>query len=74
MVFVIDALRDVPLEDIFKPSVSAAASEICEWAQVGIDVYIPHFKYLAIPHSSPWFLTASASAIIDRNHIFNLYH
>ena len=26
MVFVIDALRDAPLEDIFKPSASAAAS------------------------------------------------
>ena len=23
----------------------AAANEFCEWAQVGIDVYIPHCKY-----------------------------
>ena len=35
-----DQLRDVPWEDIFKLSASAAASEFCEWAQVGINVYI----------------------------------
>ena len=35
-----DDLRDhVPWEDIFKLSASAAASEFCEWVQVGIDVY-----------------------------------
>ena len=39
-----DHLRDVPWEDIFKLSASAAASEFCEWVQVGIDVYIPHRK------------------------------
>ena len=33
-----DQLRDVPWEDIFKLSTSAAASEFCEWVQVGIDV------------------------------------
>ena len=38
-----DHLRDVPWEDIFKLIASAAAaSEFCEWVQVGIDVYIPH--------------------------------
>ena len=37
-----DHLRDVPLEDIFKLSASVAASEFCEWVQVGIDVYVPH--------------------------------
>ena len=37
-----DHLRDVPWEDIFKLTASAAASEFCEWVQVGIDVYIPH--------------------------------
>ena len=40
-----DHLRDVPWEDIFKLGASAAASEFCEWVQVGIDVYIPHRKY-----------------------------
>ena len=50
-----DHLRDVPWEDIFKLSASAAASEFCEWVQVGIDVYIPHRKYQVKPHSSPWF-------------------
>ena len=39
-----DHLRDVPWEDIFKLSASAAASEFCEWFQVEIDVYIPHRK------------------------------
>ena len=33
-----DHLRDVPWEDIFKFSPSAAASEFCEWVQIGIDI------------------------------------
>ena len=33
-----DHLRDVPWEDIFKLSASAAASEFCEWVQVGIGI------------------------------------
>ena len=40
-----DHLRHVPWEDIFKLSASAAASQFCEWVQVGTDVYIPHRKY-----------------------------
>ena len=48
-----DHLRDVPLEDIFQLGASAAASEFCEWVQVGIDVYIPHRKYQVKCHSSP---------------------
>ena len=39
-----DHFRDVPWEDIFKLGASAAASEFCEWVQVGIDVCIPHRK------------------------------
>ena len=46
-------LRDVPWENIFKLSASAAASEFCGWVQVGIDVYILHRKYQVKPHSSP---------------------
>ena len=69
-----DHLRDVPWEDIFKLSASAAASEFCEWAQVGIDVYIPHRKYQAKLHSSPWFSVAfAAAAIVQINHFFCLY-
>ena len=60
-------------EDIFKLGASAAASEFCEWVQVGIDVYIPHRKYQVKPHSSPWFSTACAAAIAHRNHFFHLY-
>ena len=66
-------MRDVPWEDIFKLSASAAASEFCEWVQVGIDVYIPHRKYQIKPHSSPWFSAACAAAIVHRNHFFCLY-
>ena len=53
-----DHLRDVPWEilHIFKLGVcSAAASEYCEWVQVGIDVYIPLsmvFSCLCCCHSS----------------------
>ena len=56
-----DALiRNVPWEGIFKlgTSAAAAASELCEWVQVGIDVYIPHRKYQVKSHSSPWFSAA----------------
>ena len=59
-------LRDVPCEDIFKLSASAVASELCEWAQVGIDV-----KYQVKPHSSPWFSAACTSGIVHRNHFFS---
>ena len=68
-----DQLRDVPWEDIFKLSASAAASEFCEWVQVGIDVYIPHRKYQVKPLSSSWFSAACAAAIVHRNHFFHLY-
>ena len=68
-----DHLRDVPWEDIFKLGASAAASEFCEWIQVGIDVYIPHHKYQVKHHSSPWFSAACAAAIIHRNYFFRLY-
>ena len=39
-----DHLRDLPWEEIFKLSAPAAASEFCEWVQIGIDVYIHHRK------------------------------
>ena len=68
-----DHLRDVPWEDIFRLSASAAASEFCEWVQVGIDVYIPHGKYQVKPLSSSWFSAACAAAIVHRNHFFHLY-
>ena len=68
-----DHLRDVPWEDIFKLGASAAASQFCEWVQVGIDVYILHRKYQVKPHSSPWFSAACAAAIVHRNHFFRLY-
>ena len=68
-----DHLRDVPWEDIFKLSASAAASEFCEWVQFGINEYIPHRKYKVKPCSSPWFSADCAAAIVHRNHFFRLY-
>ena len=47
-----DHFRGFPWEDIFKLSASDAASDFCELVQVGIDVYIPYFKYQVKPHSS----------------------
>ena len=66
-----DHLRDVPWDDIFKLSASAAASKFCEWVQFGIDLYILHRKYQVKPHSSPWF--SAACVIVHRNHFFRLY-
>ena len=68
-----DHLRDVPWEDIFKLSASAAASGFCEWVEVGIGVYIPHRKYQVKPRSSLWFSAAYAAAIFHRNYFFCLY-
>ena len=65
-----DHLRDVPWEDTFKLSASAAVSKFCEWVQVGIHVYIPCRKYQVKSHSSPWFSAACAAAILHRNHFF----
>ena len=48
-----DYLRDVPWEDVFKLSASAAASEFYEWFQVGINVYIPHRKYQVKTRTPP---------------------
>ena len=53
-------------------SASAAASEVSDWLQVGIDVYLPHRKYQVKPHLSPWFSAACAAAIVHRNHFFGL--
>ena len=66
-------MRDVPWDDIFKLSATAAANEFCEWVQAGIDVYLPHRKYQIKPHSSPSFSAACAAAIVYRNHFFRLY-
>ena len=64
-----DHFTDVPWEDIFKLCASAAASEFCEWVQVGIDVY-PHRKYQVKSHSSLWFSAACAGALVHRNYFF----
>ena len=65
-------LCNIWFSSIFKLGASAA-SEFCEWVQVGIDVYIPHRKYQVKPHSSLWFSNNFAVAIVHRNHFFHLY-
>ena len=55
-------LRDIPREDVFKLSFSAAASEFHEWIQVGVYVYIPS-----------WFSVACAATMIHRNYVFLLH-
>ena len=40
-----DHLRDIPRVNIFKLSTSAAPSELYEWVQVGIEVFIPRCNY-----------------------------
>ena len=65
-----DHFRDVPWEDIFKLSASAAASEFCEWVQAGIDAYIPH---RVKTHSGPCFLATCTDVIVHRNPFFRLY-
>ena len=68
-----DHLRDIPWEDIFKLSASAAVCEFCELVQVGFDVDIPHRKYQVKPHSSPWCLPTCDAAIVHRNLLSYLY-
>ena len=68
-----DHLRYVPWDNIFKLSASLAASEFCEWVEVGIDAYISHQKYHVKPHSSPWFSALCAAAIVHRNPFFRFY-
>ena len=68
-----DGLHDHFHGRISLNSASAAASEFCEWVQVGIGVYIPHCKYQVKPHSSPWSSAGCAAAIVHRNHFFGLY-
>ena len=63
-------LIDVPWENIFKFSISAAASEFCEWVLVGIEKYISHCKYLVKPHLPPWFSATCAATIVHRNLFF----
>ena len=56
-------MRDVSWDYVFKFG-APAASEFCEWVQVGIDVYIPYHKYQVKPHSCPWFSAACGVAIV----------
>ena len=59
-----DHLRDVPWEDLFKVGASAAASEFCEWFQVGTEV---SGQALLIS----MFSAACSAVIVNRNHCFS---
>ena len=65
-----DHLRDGPWENFFNFSASTAASELYEWVQVGIEVYITHPKYQFKLHLPLSISAASAAAITHRNHFF----
>ena len=52
---------------------ASAASEFCEWIQVGIDLCIPHCKYQVKPDSCPWLSAACAPSVIYGNHFFRLH-
>ena len=65
-------MGDIPWEDIIKRCASAAITEFCQWAQVGIDVYISYRKLQAKLHSSPWFSAAFATVIAHGNPFFCL--
>ena len=64
-----DHLRDIPWEDIFKFSISAAR-EFWERVEVEINVYISHRKYQVKLHSSLWFSAAFTASIVHRNQFF----
>ena len=64
---------DGPWKDIFKLSASAAASDFCEWLQVGSDVCILYRKYQFKPHPFPWFSDSCAAAIVYRSYLIRLY-
>ena len=64
-------LRNIPWEDIFRLSASAAASGFGDLFQVVIDVYIPHQKYQVNLHSFSWFSAVFAAAIVYRNYFFS---
>ena len=66
-------LRDAQWKYTFKLSACAATSEFCQWVQIVINVYIPHRKDQAKPHSSTWFSAACAAAIVHKSYFFRLY-
>ena len=57
----------------FKLCESVADNEFCEWAQVGIDVYIPHYKYQVKSVSPPWFSSDCAYTFARKNCFSHLY-
>ena len=55
---------------MFEHGTSAAASEFCEWVEVGTDLYIFHRNYQVKAHSFPWFSAAGATAVAYRTTSF----
>ena len=72
--FLRDHFRNVPWEDMFILSSSAATCEFCKWVQVGIGVYISHRKYQVKSHSSSWFSAFNSpevfSSVSDKAKLF----
>ena len=66
-------LKDVRWENICKLAASVLASELCEWVQIGFDVYSSCCKYQVEPHSLPWFSAVFAAAMAHRSYFIRLW-
>ena len=74
-------IQDVLIEDIFKLSAFAVASDFCEWVQVGNDVYIlivsimlslTHLNGLQLLVLSPYFIEITFFLCTNRINLLNL--
>ena len=66
-------LSQVPWGSVLSGNVNAAAQEVTEWIQIGMNTYIPTRTYQQKPHSQPWFTPECAAAICQRNFYFHKY-
>ena len=66
-------MREVPWEVILKLGANAAARKFCEYNQVVIDPYTPHFRYQVKFDWSRWFSAACPAVTAHGNHVFSSY-
>lgn len=45
---------------------TAFTTDLCEWDQIGIDVYVTHCKYQLLSYLPPWFSNACAVTIAQK--------
>ena len=65
-------LADIPKAHL-SGDPAAAAKELSEWIQVGIETYVPSKTYQVRPATQPWFTPECSAAIAHRNHYFHRY-